>query len=130
MLSDHSRPHSHDRMKREAVKQLLSQLDEDGQQKAGRLSGDELKKLYDELNLYTASFYKGRIEAAIKAKFGGQLSPPGIFINLSPLPYGMFLFQAASVEDTSWVYLPGTIPTLYIQFPCMQPACCLSGKTS
>ena len=58
------------------MKELLSQLDQDGRQKAGSLTGDELEKMYDELDLHDASFYKGRIEAAIKAKSGGQLSPP------------------------------------------------------
>ena len=59
---------------KDEVKQMLSQLDEAGHQKAGRLSGEELEELYDELDLCSASFYKGRIKAAIEAKMtGGQL---------------------------------------------------------
>ena len=55
---------------REAVLNLLSQLDADGQQMAGHLTGDELETIYDELHLQTAPFFKGRIEGAIKAKSG------------------------------------------------------------
>lgn len=79
MLSGLSRPHGHDRIMKEAVKQLLSQLDEDGQQKAGTFTGDELEKIYDELELHNAPFYKGRIEAAIEAKSRGQLLSARMF---------------------------------------------------
>ena len=48
----------------EAVLNLLSQLDGDGQQMAGHLTGDELETIYDELQLQTAPFFKGRIEGA------------------------------------------------------------------
>ena len=61
------------------MEQLLSQLNEDGNQTAGSFTGDEVEKKCVEIDLHDTSFYKVRVEAAIKAKAGAQWSPLRIF---------------------------------------------------
>lgn len=82
MLCDLSRPHGHDIL-REVVKQLLSQLVEDGKPD-GRETG-EVEKICVEIDLHDVSFYRVRLEAAIKAKAGGQWSPLRMFYQF-PVP--------------------------------------------
>ena len=51
---------------------LLSQLDEDGQQKAGELGEEELEMIFSKLPLRTVPFFNGRIQAAINKRAASQ----------------------------------------------------------
>lgn len=58
-------------MKQE-VMDLILQLSQEGQRKAGQLQDQKLEGLYDECSVRTPEFFEGRLDAALQRKSTGE----------------------------------------------------------
>lgn len=58
-------------MKQE-VMDLILQLSQEGQRKAGQFQDQNLESLYDKCSVRTPEFFEGRLDAALQSKSTGE----------------------------------------------------------